>query len=106
MRTLQKKATSGYKILQLKGGVYMKFDSKLYKELALRVDRAELAGVNRLIERGHYGVAEKHGVHKLFTYVRALEKQLGIELPEAHKVVDNGQFLKINQGNRSFYQLR
>lgn len=84
----------------------MKFESKLYKEIALRVDKEELTGVNRLIESGHFGVAEKHGVHKLFTYVRALERRLGIKVPDISEFNMNQEFLKINAGGASFYQPR
>lgn len=84
----------------------MKFTDRLYREIRARVPHDELIGVNRLIDRGHYGIAEKHGVHKLMSYVESLEKQLGIEIPETRHIEHNPDFIKINAGGRTFYQSR
>lgn len=65
-----------------------KFESQLYAMASQRVPAKELKGINSLIERKHYGVAEKHVVSKLRMYIEELEQKLGMdEVPRDPKPV-------------------
>ena len=48
----------------------------------LRVGEENMMGIDRLIAGRHNGIAERHTVEKLITYVRQLEKQLNINIPK------------------------
>jgi len=57
----------------------MKRNHKLYKETLKRLGPKKMKGVENLIDKKCYGVAERHTVEKLFVYVEGLESQLGIK---------------------------
>jgi hypothetical protein len=54
--------------------------SNLYRQTRVRVGPEHMRGVDRLLEEGHTGIAEKHTVAKLIAYVNYLEGQLGIHV--------------------------
>lgn len=60
----------------------MQRTSQLYKSTVVRLGKEKMQGVENLLDKGCYGVAERHCVSKLFQYVESLEKQLGIEIPK------------------------
>jgi len=55
-------------------------NDKLYKELVARFGKDEMVGIDRLLEQGHTGIAERHAVQKLVIYLRALEEHMGIRV--------------------------
>lgn len=66
----------------------MQAESRLYRETRVRVGPEKMRGVDRLLEEGHTGIAEKHTVAKLMAYVASLEEQLGIPIdPEEMREV-------------------
>ena len=79
----------------------MKVSDKLFKETLARVGKQQMTGVIRLMTEGHYGIAERHTVGKLFQYVERLEKELGVEvsIPEGSGV----ETIKINKGEAVTY---
>lgn len=65
-----------------------KYESQIYAIISNRIPADELQGINSLIDRKHYGVAEKHAVTKLRMYVEKLEEELGIsKYPKTAKPV-------------------
>lgn len=75
----------------------------LFKQTVLRVGYENMQGVERLIEQGHHGIAEKHTVAKLLYYVRALEKKCGIDIPDSTKTLNRKGLMRINYGDITYY---
>ena len=61
-----------------------------------------MAGIDSLLENGHTGIAEKHTVLKMIAYVRALESQLGVNIPKATEISSDGR-IRVIEGNTSYY---
>lgn len=77
----------------------MQKTDRLYEETRLRVGTINMEGVDQLLENGHTGLAEKHTVSKLISYVQSLEDQLGVEV-RTPETVDR---IKVNNGTKSFF---
>jgi len=80
----------------------MKQGDRLYQETMLRVGRGGMRGIDSLLESGHTGIAEKHTVLKMITYVRELEQELGINIPKATEVQTEGT-IKVRDGNMEYW---
>lgn len=84
----------------------MKRNSKLYRQTKLRVGPEEMRGVERLLDDKHRGIAERHTVEKLFSYVEMLEEKLGISYDdngERTQEKTDPRLIKINKGGVSRY---
>lgn len=77
-------------------------NDKLYKETIIRLGKDQMAGVDSLLEKGHTGIAEKHTVLKLTSYVRELETKLGIQIPETGTIPTSGK-IKVVEGPTVYY---
>lgn len=82
----------------------MRKSSRLYNETLLRVGPGAMRGVDRLLEKKHRGIAEKHTVHKLITYVESLEDQLGVNVSSDSE--PSTDFIRLNKGGISRYIAR
>lgn len=81
----------------------MKKQDILYKQTLTRVGIDNMQGINRLIDDGYHGLAEKQTVNKLFMYVKTLEKKLNIDIPDPEKGPAREGQIKINQGGISYF---
>lgn len=81
----------------------MKKNDVLFKQTVIRVGFDNMRGVERLIEDGYHGLAEKQTVAKLFGYIRTLEKKCGIDIPKIDAAPIKEGMLKINQGGITYY---
>lgn len=81
----------------------MKKKDKLYRYTLVRVGVEKMRGIDRLIEQGHHGIAERHTVEKLIAYVEGLEKQQGINVPNPDKDAHAKSFIRINQNGASYF---
>lgn len=81
----------------------MKTKDVLFKQTILRVGYDQMKGVERLVEEGHYGLAEKHTVAKLLEYVKGLEERLGIRIPDLSTTKVTPRLMKITSGGISYY---
>ncbi len=74
-------------------------NDKLYRETLIRVGDFQMSGVDQLLENGHTGLAEKHTVSKLVMYIRSLESQLGINLPNEKQA----RMIRINLEDQTLF---
>lgn len=81
----------------------MKKQDILYKQTVIRVGFDQMRGVDRLIDDGYHGLAEKQTVAKLIGYVKALEQKLNIDIPNPDKAPIKEGMIKINQGGITYY---
>lgn len=83
----------------------MKQTDMLFKQTVARVGYDNMQGIVRLMDNGYNGIAEKHTVQKLFTYVKALESKLNIniEIPDPVKTPIKEGMIKINQGGITYF---
>ena len=67
-----------------------------------------MRGIERLIDEGHYGIAERHTVSKMVSYVRELEKRVGLAVPSTKKkdLTVNDSMIKINLNGNSYFSPR
>lgn len=75
----------------------------LYKQTLVRVGPEKMVGVQRLIDGGHTGIAEKHTVSKLITYIKALEEKLGITVPDPDRGSVDKRFMKITGAAGTYF---
>lgn len=80
----------------------MKVNNKLYRHTLVRVGPEKMKGIDRLLEEGHHGIAERHTVGKLLDYVKQLEQQLGINVPDPDKTGNTEGFIRVNQNGVSY----
>lgn len=81
----------------------MKIKDVLYKQTLVRVGPEKMVGIQRLIEEGHTGIAERHTVGKLFAYVKDLESQLGITVPDPDDKPNIRGFIKVNSHAGTYF---
>lgn len=74
----------------------MKRTHRLYIETKKRVGAQNFRGIDRLIDQGLFGIAERHAVEKLFEYVKEVEGKAGVAVPE-------GRAITINHGTASYH---
>lgn len=81
----------------------MRKNSVLFKQTVIRVGYDQMRGVERLIDDGYHGIAEKHTVGKLIAYVKSLEDKLGIDIPNPDNTPTKEGMIKINQNGVSYF---
>lgn len=81
----------------------MKIKDVLYKQTLVRVGKESMQGIDRLIDDGHHGIAEKHTVGKLIAYVKGLEQKLGIVVPDPDSGKPTKGYMKINTNGVSYF---
>ncbi len=83
----------------------MKKTDVLFRETLARVGNEEMRGIERLVDGGHYGIAERHTVSKLFGYIRQLEKKVGIVIPSvtAKTAPVAKNMLKVNERGLTYF---
>lgn len=81
----------------------MKVTDKLFKHTLIRVGPKDMRGIMRLLDDGHTGIAERHTVEKLIGYVKTLEKQLGLNVPDPDNAPIRENMIKINSRAGTFY---
>lgn len=81
----------------------MRKNDVLYKQTVIRVGFDHMRGVDRLIDDGHHGLAEKQTVAKLFGYIKTLEQKLNIDIPNPDQAPIKAGLIKINQGGITYY---
>lgn len=80
----------------------MKTTDRLYRHTLVRVGQDAMKGVDRLLEEGHHGIAERHTVGKLLDYIKHLESQLGINVPDPDKLQRADGYIRVNQNGVSY----
>lgn len=78
----------------------------LFKQTVVRVGPDQMRGVERLIDDGYHGLAEKQAVSKLILYVKGLEKRLNIDIPNPDNLPLRADAIKITNGGISYYAPR
>lgn len=75
----------------------------LFKETVVRVGYDQMQGVERLIDDGYHGIAERHAVQKLIGYVKSLENRLGIDIPSLDNTPTKEGMIKITKHGVSYF---
>ncbi len=75
----------------------------LFKQTIVRVGFDNMVGVERLIDNGYHGLAEKQTVAKLMGYIKTLERKLNIDIPSPDNAPIKEGMIKITQGGISYY---
>lgn len=81
----------------------MRKNSVLFKQTVIRVGYDQMRGVERLIDDGYHGIAEKHTVAKLIAYVKNLEGKLNIDIPDPDNTPMKEGMIKINQRGITYF---
>ncbi len=79
-------------------------EDRLYKETLIRVGPSEMKGIDRLLDKRHFGIAEKHTVSKLVGYIKTLEKKAGLDVPDPENAPIKEGMIKVNTNGGTYYE--